>query len=221
MSKILIGIPACHQHLERIAAQRDSWIKHIPATVDYKFFFGWGDRLLDTKDEVGLEVPDDYFHLVHKVQAMCQWALEREYTNLFKCDTDTWVCPHRLIEESDFGKYDYIGLEGFRATRSYAMGGPGYWLSRRAMEAVAKAPLKLSPGADRIPEDVFVGKVLRGHGISLQIDARYFYRGYHRDIITDCELTPDQMRSAGMPSYGLSQEQKVVMSTGIAFKNPA
>lgn len=218
--KILIGIVACHNHLERVQAQRDSWIKHIPPDVSYKFFFGHGDRELN-HDEIGLDVDDDYFHLVHKVRAMCQWAIAHDYTNLFKCDTDTWIFPDRLISNSDFGKYDYIGLEGFRATRSYAMGGPGYWLSRKAMEIVANSNLYLAAGANRISEDVYVGKMLRSHGISLHIDSRYVYRGYCREIITECELDPQEMREKCMPESSLSDSQKITMATGIIFKNPA
>ena len=221
MSKVLIGVIACHAHQERVAAQRDSWVQRIPPGVDHRFFFGHGSSIKFHADEVHLDVPDDYYHLVHKVCAMCRWAVEHDYSHLFKCDTDTLVHPDRLIENSDFGKYDYIGLEGFRASRSYAMGGPGYWLSRKAMEIVANAMPVLPPTANRIPEDVYVGKILRGHGIGLRIDSRYFYRGYSSEILTECELTPEEMRGHIFPRKSVSVEQKIANVSGVQFRNPA
>jgi hypothetical protein len=159
--KILIAVPVCHNfdygkweskddgtgygigiHISgsgnpRIDAVRDTWWKDIEsfkAHVTGRFFYGAGPvEHLYKPDEVGLAVPDDYEHLPHKTIAICQWALENDFDYLFKCDDDTAVYIDHLIAEVLSQRFDYAGFEN----GAVCTGGPGYWLSKKAMKIVA------------------------------------------------------------------------------------
>ena len=91
-------------------------------------------------DEVILHVPDDYKHVSFKVRAMFRWALEHGYDYVFKCDTDTYINLKRLMI-SGFEYYDFIGRGGELGTEFYPEGGPGYWVSKKAMECLVNEPI--------------------------------------------------------------------------------
>jgi hypothetical protein len=142
----------------RLKAVRDTWAQDIApfaSHVDLKFFYGSGVPATEP-DEVSLPVPDDYEHLPHKTIAICQWARERGYGFVFKCDDDSFVWVDRLIPEiigfnGDYG--GYLNME-------HCSGGPGYLLSKRAIDLVANT----SPGWSWA-EDVTVGHTLIAHDV--------------------------------------------------------
>jgi hypothetical protein len=81
---------------------------------------------------------DDYNSLLHKMRQFCRWALTQDFDYLFKCDDDTFVVADRFLE-FDPGGRDYIGVDPVdHINPKFASGGAGYWLSRRAAEAVAE-----------------------------------------------------------------------------------
>jgi hypothetical protein len=163
--KILVGILACHKRLAHISAQRSTWLKDCQ--VDYKFFFGRGSRE-PLADEIVLDVDDGYPSLPTKVRLMCRWALDNGYEYLFKCDDDTYVRPERLIS-SGFEQHDYIGRVNWNPRRiGYCSGGPGYWLSAKAMRIISASD-KMSIGA----EDHRCADALYLHGIEPIDDPRY------------------------------------------------
>lgn len=149
------------------------------------------------QDVAELDCADDYASLPFKTQAICRWAMEREYDFIFLCDDDTYCCVPRLMG-SDFHRYDYTGWfvrcvscepdeddhctcvtgEGLRL-HSYASGGSGYWLSRRSMGIVAAAdfakdPLRPdSPEPSTRGEDLQVGWALGRAGVKCHRDFRY------------------------------------------------
>ena len=116
-------------------------------------------------DEVMLPVPDDYFHLVHKVRAMHRWLQSRVggYDFVYKCDTDTYVSIARLLS-SGFQNYDFSGGP---AGPGFVAGGGGYWLSRRAYNITAQEPIT------NWAEDCWVSQKLSAHGITPHTDVRY------------------------------------------------
>lgn len=122
-------------------------------------------------DEVMLPVPDDYCHLVYKVRAMYRWAIMFSFTHVYKCDTDTYVDLERLMT-SGFERYEFTGGP---AGRSSVAGGSGYWLSRKAAEILAQAPITYWA------EDGWTSGTLRQHGIRLRTDLRYGDRLVGRD----------------------------------------
>jgi hypothetical protein len=174
--KVLIAILSCHAE---DAADRDcraTWLKG--AAADYRFFRGRGAKRAPLDDEVFLDAPDDYYGLPHKVQAIAGWALDAGYDFSFKCDNDTFVSVPRLLA-SGFEKHDYSGF--YRGPGpSYASGGSGYWLSRRAMEIVRSAKF-IDDFSDETRrslrgEDVQVGGCLLSRGIECFRDERYSLR---------------------------------------------
>jgi hypothetical protein len=74
-------------------------------------------------------------------RAAYEWALSKDVTYAFISFTDTYVAVTRLIQESEFVESDLLGLK-VRHGGNHASGGAGYWLSRRAMEAILATPIK-------------------------------------------------------------------------------
>ena len=138
--------------------------------VDYKVKCDHSEQSLDQfvyphpmRDEVLLHVPDDYFHLVYKIRAIHRWALNYDFTHIFKCDTDTYVDADRLMA-SGFEKYDFTGGP---AGIECVAGGGGYWVSRRSSGLLSNAPIAYWA------EDGWVSGTLRANGIALHTDPRY------------------------------------------------
>jgi hypothetical protein len=163
--KVLIAIKGCEAHRDRWKAQLDTWADTLDFRADYftgKF----------------LGVSDDYEHLPHKTQAICQWAVapqsaipnwsNQDYDFSFFCDTDTYVHVSRLLS-SGFEQHDYIGHQLEAGGIPYASGGAGYWLSRRAMKIIEDLAI---PDMFKA-EDFMVGSLLYASGIKLHHDPRY------------------------------------------------
>lgn len=172
--KPIILILSCKRDIENGSNDvcRQTWIKEWGHLVDYRFFIGnsdtgcpsvsWKCPLLQ-QDEIVLEVPDSYYFLPFKTQAMLGWALEKGYTHFFKCDTDTYVHIPRLLK-SGFENHYYTG--NFSITGSYASGGAGYWVNAEAAKKLVDA--KAYNGG----EDKWVGSTLGGRD-SGHNDIRY------------------------------------------------
>jgi hypothetical protein len=138
--KVLIAVLSCELYRTNgnNQALRDTWLPSIVG-ADYKFFMGQGSTCSES-DEVYLDVPDDYGHVTYKTRAIYKWALEQGYDYIFKCFSDTYVCPDRLLR-SGFENYDYVGNFACRPQGSFAYctGGAGYWLSKKAYGPLATA----------------------------------------------------------------------------------
>lgn len=187
--KVLIAIPACHKYAygqhkdsrighsdrvtnDRIEAIRGTWAKDVPAFkayVDFKIFYGRQDPKEPQReplgDEVFLPVPDDYDSLPHKVKAIIVYAYQNGYDYLYKGDDDTFVYVDRLMASS-FEGHDYLGYS-YPMRGNYISGGPGYWLSRKAMSLLV--PIRVEGWA----EDKWVGDTLRAAGVLPVRDCRY------------------------------------------------
>jgi hypothetical protein len=194
--KVLTLILSCVEHeLNGFnQAMRDTWLRHIWGLgLDYKFFIGNGSQtgedetlLLNTyatrafpgkvlvdpniynlqlrDDHVILDVPDDYLHVSYKFREACRWALSQGYDYIFQVVTDTFVVPSRLMA-SRFEYYDYLGTAN--SERTAIGGGPGFWLSRKAMGNLMNAPVT------HWCSDGWVGDVMARSGIKLTHDPRY------------------------------------------------
>lgn len=169
--RLLIAIASCGKFRARVQALRDTW---IPAVKDMDVRVFLGHHAEPGQDEVQLDVPDDYKHLRHKVQAMFRWAVDQGYDAVFKTDDDVLVLPDRLL--SGFIRYDYVGrVRGpsrendapriYGAAESNFCSGFGYWCSRRAAEIVANAPENSDWAEDR-----FSGNALARAGIKATND---------------------------------------------------
>jgi hypothetical protein len=162
--KQLIAILSCKAHAAYQQAQRETWVKHVPANVDFFYFVGHKDGLLADEITLGEDVIDPsrglklYPALPAKVKLLCRWALDNGYDRMFKTDTDTLVNPV-LLMNPDFEKHNYLGAYNHEEAGEFASGGAGYWLSSLAMQVVAET--KITSWA----EDVFVALALRAEGI--------------------------------------------------------
>ena len=175
--KVLIAILSCHSHKHYEQAQRDTWIPDIPAGVDYKFFLGNHTWSPCDPDEVVLNVGDAFADVTAKTVEMNAWALVRDYDFVFKADLDTLVRPKELLV-SGFEQHDYTGGRN----SFFVSGGAGYWLSKRALQAVVETEIEPGPA-----EDVNTAHALAHQGIQLHADPRYkFYPG---DVMDDYTLT--------------------------------
>jgi hypothetical protein len=175
--KLLVGILACHHRAPHLQACRDTWIAEVKNQFDYKFFFGRGSHDIQF-DEIFLESDDAYRGLACKVRAAIIWALENNYDSFFKLDDDTYTIPERLLKavNDDWGAYDFVGRKCGPTDRyhehAYARGGTGYYLSRRAMEVIAKSAIPNPDIASEYAEDSFIGLRLKEAGIECTNDDR-------------------------------------------------
>lgn len=193
---------------DRIDAIRETWAKDVEVFKDFvtiKFFYGepqGGFPRAPLSDEVFLSgVPDDYAGLPLKTVAICQWADREGFDWLYKGDDDTAVYVDRLIRELMENRHDYMGY----CQAATCAGGPGYFLSKRALRLVATQ----GQNPDHWAEDVWVGKVLgmnRIEGFMLGghrpgFAAHYFFpTGFDpatepEDIVTMHALTPIDMKA--------------------------
>lgn len=167
--RILVAVVSCRADRSRHHPAYDTWLRHLPKDVDYKFFVGGGDPENWAPDEILVSAPDSYEYLSTKTKALCSWANAQGYDYVFKCDTDTVVNVDRLLS-SGFEQHDYMGgsnednvpanAEFWYPRIQFASGGAGYWLSQKAMVEVAKGWGPTFPA-----EDVYVACKLKKAGI--------------------------------------------------------
>lgn len=180
---ILVAVKSCARDLEAGLHQaiRETWGKDFPGNVDVRFFIGGGLQLgfPYKPDEIILYCPDGYDDLSKKTQGILQYSLINGYEFTFLCDNDTFVIP-KLLVGTEFRAYDYSGRFGtnppigttfdYRDCRRimrigchpWASGGVGYFLNRRAAQAIADTVITPTDWA----EDLWVGQVIGPHVIA-------------------------------------------------------
>jgi hypothetical protein len=169
--RVLIAVPSCWRDRDTHQVIRDTWKKDSPVHVH--FFMGRGNTP-HFSDETVLDVPDDWDGLPRKTQAICRWAVEKDFDFIFKADTDSYVSIPRLLA-SGFEKYHYSGCCGEKPNEypdsCFPANGGGYWLSRRAFEYLAE---NMNLGLGKNCEDwcVFLS-LMKGAGIFVHHDPRY------------------------------------------------
>ena len=159
--KVLIAVTCCHGHEKKAQLLRQLWASDVHCL----FFFGHGATRKPLADEVFLDCGDGYDDLTEKSKSIYTWALARGFDYVFDVDDDTYVRVERLLA-SDFANYDYVGRLS-TISGIYASGGPGIWLSRRALEILVREPV-----TDTV-DDRWVGNTLAKNGIRLHHDVRY------------------------------------------------
>jgi hypothetical protein len=179
---ILLAIESCQRDRDRgfHEAIRDTWLDDLIKVEKWFFMgrdFGLEHGVIDeNEDEVLLDVSDSYDTLSIKTQRICQWAVEKNFDYIFKCDVDTFVNPRKF---SIFGGLDYMGGEnadvnvpGFAPNRiEFCSGGAGYWLSKKSLTLIAE-----SDSIKTSAEDVFVADALLKHGIKPTFHPGYQWR---------------------------------------------
>jgi len=158
--KTLIAIPSCQRDCEHHELLRQTWLQKCP--VDYRFFLGNQNKTI-ANDELVIDAPDGYRELIWKIEKIIEYALNSNYDYLFKCDVDTYCHIPRLLK-SGFEQYDWSGY-------GEPYGGSGYWLSRKAMQALIDNTSYLDVYES---EDTHVARILRQQGFTPFQDRRYY-----------------------------------------------
>jgi len=206
--KLGIGILSCAKYADRQQACRETWMGNA-STADIRCRFFVGRDANPQPDTIRVECGDDYWAMVCKVRAMFQHALDNGYDYLFKCDDDTFVHVERLVglvESGEVGDYRGYDIGESQNMLSYASGGAGYLVSRRAMETVLASKFEPFTYTEK-NEDVYVGIALREADIHVVHDRRFRPNAkttpsHCNDIITGHYVTPERMRELHRELYG-------------------
>jgi len=148
--RVLVALETCDapKYAERRRLVENTWAKRLPLCFNFEVFTGHR-----------LGVPDDYSSLCRKTKAIAEYASRYEYDWLLKVDDDVFVRTDRLL----LPLCNYAGLLLNDRKEKWCSGG-FYWLNRRAMGIVARAPF--NPDIASSAEDRWVSWALRQEGIT-------------------------------------------------------
>jgi len=215
--KLLIAIVSCHSRPGFSQLIRETW-GPIVKGADLKFFMGCGPNQ-PLEDEVVLNCDDSYSGLPDKVRAIVRWSLEHGYDYILKCDDDVVIVPDAMLS-SDFHKYDFVGCAdpAVKTGEILTPWGFCYWLSHRAMELVANAPLPGELGSTHAyvhnNDEAWVSTVLYVNKIFLHGDERYYL---HRGKLEIPKVETDGRRSLRPNRLHKSYTEKPIPVGTFAF----
>lgn len=218
MPKPCILISSCKRDVFNGANQaiRDTW--GADSAIPYFFLLGKENGITMQRDEIVLDVPDDYLSLPFKSREGKRWALATGFDFFFQCFTDTFIDTERLAA-SGYEKHDYTGNLAVGWKISFAHGGPGYWTSKKCAKVLIDRAIEGNhfPETDRY-EDQWTGRILGG-SVQCWDDKRYsmgcsykFEKGAvlaENDLITEHlssatnQYHPEWMHQAFAKRYGL------------------
>lgn len=193
----LVVVFSCTPYLDtRIPALRKGWLTLLKALdIPYVIVVGAGDGRREG-DIVHLDAADDYEGLPEKTLAAIRWVHDNtDYAHMLKIDDDCFLNAPLFFESLSYRKFDYYGRKLTRIVgqmdrawhqekstssrgrqefdrssepSTYADGGCGYTLSRRAMAAALTAAAR--PSGQRLMalsfmEDKLLGDLLALEGI--------------------------------------------------------
>jgi hypothetical protein len=188
----------CHDQQARVNTIRETWVKEIPADVDYKFFSG--NRLRQDRerrvqrkvelrepssDEIFLDCGDNYTSNPDKMKAICAWALAHGYDYILRCDDDTFIYPDRLLA-TNWAQFDYVGAG--TDPHTFHPGGCMF-LSRRAMGFIVQG----SPTG--YADDLWIGQLLRDKGIKLANEPTMHNKWGDGYVVVPANLPVDTLSS--------------------------
>jgi hypothetical protein len=157
--KVLVALVTCSlpKYEKRAKYCLGSWGKSLPNGFDLKVCTG-----------EALGVGDDYKSLCLKTRAIAAYASTHNYDWLLKVDDDTDIRPNQLTIPVDADYAGWAATDNANPSCPWAhCQGGCYWLSRKAIDIVATAPLGdfLSPEDRWSAEDRWVSRVLRDRDI--------------------------------------------------------
>lgn len=194
----IITVFSCKPNLkDRIPALRQGWVGMLQALgIPYVIIVGGGDGSR-VDDVVHVDAPDDYEGLPQKALSTIRWVHDTtNFTYMLKIDDDCFLNADEFFHSHSYRKFDYYGriltrqsgqtdrswhtgkassdrgkyeLDKSPEPSTYADGGCGYALSRRAMAAVLTASSSVA-GQHLVQvsfmEDKMVGDLLSMRGVS-------------------------------------------------------
>jgi hypothetical protein len=181
--KLLIAISSCSKFESNgwNNALRDTWLVDAKNLgVDYKFFSGTGSKECD--DTVVLPVDDSYYGLIAKTREKYRWTVNNGYDLVFHCYHDTYACVERLLS-CGADRSDYLGDFYHEDPRQpwphvshgqHCQSGAGAFLSKKALTyAVQEFPLLEAQNPGIWEEDLWTGRIIRGHEELVICDTRF------------------------------------------------
>ena len=173
MPRVLIAISSCQSYEDEGLNQpmRETWLPEAVALgMDYRFFYGRNAR--PRHDVIITDSNDAYYDLTTKYKEKIKWALLQEYDYMFSCLADCYAAAERLVK-CGFEKYDYFGnVFCHPKGKPYCQGGPGYFLSRKAM-------VILDQTASNYPnDDCWTGDALCGQSINVGDSKDFVWMGH-------------------------------------------
>lgn len=188
---MLVLATSCVPMRDRREAARATWFSQLECE---KWFVVGGQ--CDEPDVLGLPCGDGYADLPHKTVELCRYFLNTNHDWLFKCDDDTWINHHILKAMPLTG--DYVGVSFPRSRYRpqhknhiektpyvcpYAMGGVGYFLSRRAAAKILESPWQNYTFEDKMVGDA-LAKWLKEHNYPLTRHPEVAPAAVERGIMT-------------------------------------
>ena len=173
--RLLVAIMTCHRYAydpndfclrkglrsldqsARVNTIRDTWVRAIPAEVEYKFFYGRGQGL-PLADEVFLDCGDSYNDNPAKMKAICRYAIDHGFDYVLRTDDDTFIYPVEILA-TNWAEFDYSG-SGQKPFHEFHPGGL-LFLSRRFMEIICAGR------PDTYADDLWIGKLAKKNHIPL------------------------------------------------------
>jgi len=153
--KILIAVSSCSRYEDNHQSMRDTWLPEASRLgMNYRFFVENGG--ISKADTIVTENED--WAMTCRLKAKLRWAHQQGYDYVFSCFPDTYARPDRLLT-SGFDKFDYFGSvfkHSSPGATYYCHGGAGYFLSRKAMEIVARQTTSY------LNDDCWLGDMLSG-----------------------------------------------------------
>lgn len=209
-SDLIITILSCrHYENSRQTWIRDTWLKNLPANVKPLFI------VAKQQGELGLVKDDTLFikagsHKFYsdgpggapwKVYASLKWLFHNsECNHFFMVDDDTYVVVDRLLN-CRYQEFDYIGRRTWNNDGAY--GGPGFFLSRKAVEAIITNPFK----RDTRFGDTYAWHRLRDSGFHLIRDPRFLKKLRHGMPTKDNEVIAVHQLRTPEPFYEIHEQQ--------------
>lgn len=196
----IVVVFSCKPHLNtRIPALRQGWLRLLEGLgVPYVIVVGDGDGRKE-EDVVHLDAPDNYEGLPQKTLAAIQWVHSKtRFAHMVKVDDDCFLNAPLFFQSLNYRKFDYYGrrlsrgvgqldrvwhqqksatvrgrmdLDKSPEPSTYADGGSGYALSRKAMAealSVAQTPAGQELIQVSFMEDKLLGDLLALRGISVK-----------------------------------------------------
>ena len=191
----IVTVFSCKPNLDtRVQAMREGWLSLLKTVgVPYVVIVGDGDGRREG-DVVHVDAPDDYEGLPQKTLAAIRWVHDHSAcTYMLKIDDDCFLNPAEFFHSLSYRKFDYYGriltrkpgqmdrawhcqkassargrmeLDKSPEPSSYADGGSGYTLSRRAMAAALEAAA--SPEGRHLIQVSFMEDKLLGDLLALR-----------------------------------------------------
>ena len=203
MPRPLIAVLSSQHNALATDAMRETWLNN--SSVEYRVFLGETkhNRPLRAK-EVLLPAPDDDRKLVFKVVQMIRWARQHDYTHVFRCNDQIYAVSGRLLK-SGYQEHDYAGLvcngTEWSDWKEFCLGGAGYWLSRKAMDALISAEIT-TPFKEGHVEEGHVAMTLAATGIRPVHDRRYRYtRRVYQDPLPELPDSTNDIVTCAEFSY--------------------